>query len=500
MTTVSLIWPKYRLLPYERLFAMAEATALLSLRGTPDQAGDRVTVDTLNTNAARQLTYFSAFQPASRSPEPTTQHLIESETSRGARRQSTRYSVHGLHEYKGKFNPQVARSLLNTAGLPKNAMVLDPFCGSGTTLVECVHAGLRGIGTDINPLATMIANAKAKALACDAAEVSEEASAVVGAARRAGGARLASDQRSQYLRRWFEESVLSRLEALRLQLETRDPSIATILLVVVSNLLREFSLQEPQDLRIRRRKSPPSKRDLYDAFLEAVEVLVSNVRVVQRHLDVRVPSINAHNSDARSFAAGGRSQALRGKFHAAITSPPYATALPYIDTQRLSLVWLRLVEPNALPSLQAELIGSREFNGSPRSSWERRLYQNSDGLPRRHAAMCRQLVKMVGDGDGFRRHAVPALLYRYLVGMRDSFLAVHSLLRRGAPFFLVVGYNHTVLGGRRFDIPTPSLLADLAQQVGFKVEGCEGLQTYQRYGLHQRNAIEREDLLTLRVT
>jgi hypothetical protein len=499
VTTVSLYWPEYRLFPYERAFAISEATALLAPRGLADE-GDRVTVDTPCANAARRLTYFSGFQRARKDREPTIQHLIEMETSGGSRRQSTRYSVHGLHEYKGKFNPQIARSLLNAAGLPRKAAVLDPFCGSGTTLVECAHAGLRGIGTDINPLATLIATAKVKALACDPGEVAAEASGVVRAARKARERPLVGDARCDYLRRWFEEPVLRRLEALRLQMVTRTPSVAAILLVVASNLLREFSLQEPQDLRIRRRKSPPSERDIYDVFLKEVEGLVSKVRVIQRHMDLQTPSVTAHHSDVRSFLVARPSRALRGKFHAAITSPPYAMALPYIDTQRLSLVWLRLVEPRQLQSLQAELIGSREFNGSRRGMWDRNLLENTERLPRRHAALCRRLLRLVGDKDGFRRRAVPALLYRYLVGMRDSLLAVHSLLRTGAPFFLIVGHNHSVLGGQRVDIDTPALLADLAREVGFEVEGCEGLQTYQRYGLHQKNAIDREELLSLRAT
>jgi 16S rRNA G966 N2-methylase RsmD len=497
VTTVSLYWPDYRLFPYERIFAVTEARALLCPRALLNVETRGLTLDTAHVEAARRLTYFSKFQREQDPAQPTTQHLIETQTSGGTRRQSTRYSVHGLHEYKGKFNPQVARSILNSAGLPRRATVLDPFCGSGTTLVECAHAGFRGVGTDINPLATLIANVKAKALACDPGELVASASAVVRAAKKSR-ASLTSDLRIIYLRRWFEESILRRLEALRFELEARDPSISAILLVVASNLLREFSLQEPQDLRIRRRKAPPSERDLYDSFIQEVDGLASNLCVVQRHLNLRASSITAHCTDIRLFATKDRPSGFRGKFQAAITSPPYAMALPYIDTQRLSLVWIGLIGPEALPALDAALIGSREFNGSPRGKWERNILENTARLPRRHTGLCRLLLQMVGNKDGFRRRAVPGLLYRYLVGMRDSFLGVRSLLRAGAPFFLIAGTNHTVLNGKRFDIPTPTLLAELARTVGFELEGHEALQAYQRYGLHMKNAIGREELLTLR--
>lgn len=493
--TVSLQWPPYELFPYERSFALAEAEALLRPQRMRESPAS-VEVETLDVTAARRLTYFQGFQYGSNLPESTTQHLIESETSGGARRQSTRYSVHGLHEYKGKFNPQTARALLNSAGLEKGAAVLDPFCGSGTTLVECAHAGLRAVGTDVNPLAAMLANAKLAALASDPDEI---VAAAEGAVRSASRTRAVPDRRgtrAEYLARWFEATMLTRLEALRAAILNGEKKNVSTLLAIASNILREFSLQEPEDLRIRRRTSPSSVRDPYEVFIDQARSLASNVAVVQRHLGRRVPKAKAHHSDTRTFAATAKKP--RPGFDAAITSPPYAMALPYIDTQRLSLVWLELVDASDLPSLQAELIGSREFNGSPRGLWERRLKDNADGLPAPHIDLCLRVMNLLGRDDGFRRQAVPSLLYRYLAGMRDSFLAIRSLLREGAPFFLIIGHNHTTLGGQRIDIDTPLLLALLGESTGFTVADRQVLQTYQRYGLHQKNAIGREELLTLR--
>ncbi len=495
MTTLSLHWPAHRLFPYERRLAIKEAVALLSPQRVIEGSAGVTMIAARHAQAAR-LTYFSAYQAPQIPLASTVQHLIESETSGGSRRQSTRYSVHGLHEYKGKFNPQVARALLNAAGLSENALVLDPFCGSGTTLVECAHAGLCAVGTDINPLATTIATAKVRALTSDPDLLVTEAEACLRLTRRNGHICRPAGVRGEYLRRWFDPMVLMRLEALRAQILGRDADLSSILLVIVSNLLREFSLQEPDDLRIRRRKSPPSTRDLYEVFLEEACALAANVRVAQRHASVASrTTVSAHMIDMRTPAAA---KSLTKKFDAAITSPPYAMALPYIDTQRLSLVWLDLIDPATLPSLQSELIGSREFNGLPRKTWERKLTENSEQLPAQHAALCRQVLARVGPRDGFRRQAVPALLYRYLVGMRDSFHNIRSLLRPGAPFFLIVGHNHTVLAGRRLDIETPALLADLGERSGFVAERREALQTYQRYGLHKKNAIHREELLTLR--
>jgi site-specific DNA-methyltransferase (cytosine-N4-specific) len=196
----------------------------------------------------------------------------------------------------------------------------------------------------------------------------------------------------------------------------------------------------------------------------------------------------------RTLKGADRSQ----RFDAAVTSPPYAMALPYIDTQRLSLVWLSLLSPDRILDLESELIGSRELRGAERKHFVDQVRCNAADLPAGESNFCMELATALGKNDGFRRRAVPVVLYRYLAAMQDSFRAVHRVLKRGAPFALIVGHNHTVLNGVRYDIDTPAHLASLAKHVGWKVEETVPLQTYQRYGYHMNNAIARESLILLR--
>ena len=76
-----------------------------------------------------------------------------------------RYATHGLHEYRGKFFPQLVRALMNIARLPEDAVILDPMCGSGTTLVEARLSGRRSYGLDMNPLSVFVTDVKCGALA-----------------------------------------------------------------------------------------------------------------------------------------------------------------------------------------------------------------------------------------------------------------------------------------------------------------------------------------------
>jgi site-specific DNA-methyltransferase (cytosine-N4-specific) len=125
------------------------------------------------------------------------------------------------------------------------------------------------------------------------------------------------------------------------------------------------------------------------------------------------------------------------------------------------------------------------------------ITDNSHGLPEKEAELCATLADALNDNDGFRRQAVPALLYRYFQGMQAAFSSIRPSMRSGAKFALIVGHNHTTLGGRRFDIDTPLHLANLATSAGWELDELLPLQTYQRFGLHMTNAVASETLILL---
>ena len=125
------------------------------------------------------------------------------------------------------------------------------------------------------------------------------------------------------------------------------------------------------------------------------------------------------------------------------------------------------------------------------------LAKNSENLPKKEHEFCLELHDALTNSDGFRRKAVPSLLYRYFSGMASSFRGVRKVLKKNAPYALVVGGNHTVLGGNRFDINTPVHLSSIAVKNGWKLKEIIPLQTYQRFGYHANNAVANESLIIL---
>ncbi len=458
------------------------------------RSGYRLCGPFMEENLSR-LTYFDHFQNGGLR-QRTDQSRLEETARGGSKRQATRYSVHGLHEYKGKFNPQVAKALMNIFGVGDDTRVLDPFCGSGTTLVEASHLGAKAHGMDLNPFAVFLSNAKLKALRASPSGLKKDLNKLIrrlatSPSRKAG--RIQDDRRA-YLEKWFDAENLAKMESVRSAIRDDIGRNSDIFLLAASDLLRDYSLQDPLDLRVRRRKSPLPEKDFIKAFLSRAEAFVSLLTETRKILRSRVGDGKAVIDDCTRKRTASESRF----FDCAITSPPYAMALPYIDTQRLSIVWLGLTEPSGILPLDAALIGSREVRGGEKSALSDQLRRNASMIPKKQYTLCIELLDALSPKDGFRRRAVPFLLYRYFASMRDAFTNISSMLKSGAPFALIVGHNSTTLGGKRFDINTPDHLAGIASAVGWKVDEYVPLQTYQRYGYHMTNAISAETLLLLR--
>jgi SAM-dependent methyltransferase len=488
-------WHTYRYYPYEIDLARREVASLLQAGVSKEVDGGVELKEYVNAGSARHLTYFASYVDGHGQVE-TVQSRLESAGRAGKNRQATRYSVHGLHEYKGKFNPQVAKAILNIFGIHRSNRVLDPFCGSGTTLVECAHMGAASCGTDINPFAVYLANAKLLALAtpAEALATTLRTLAIRFRQTKRWTSRISDSPRNAYLQAWFDPNTLQVIELVKQNIEDVAGNTAPVFLALASNILREYSLQDPNDLRIRRRKSPLPTAPLVEVFIATAQQFIERLESTQSILGVTKNAGRAMLFDITELTG----QEFSHSFNAAITSPPYAMALPYIDTQRLSLVWLDILPADRILVLESELIGSREFRGQQKKQMINDMGNNAASLPKSEVKFCRKLQDSLTVTDGFRRQAVPSLLYRYFAAMQASFRAVQRVMNRNAPFALIVGHNHTVLGGRRFDINTPAHLASIAEQVGWTVEELIEMQTYQRYGYHMSNAVAAETLLILR--
>ena len=135
----------YGLYPYEHELLKREVRAI-----TGSELDERGTVDTESANDLRRLAFAERVE-ISKTSYPTIQHRREA-PSPGTRPKNSTYGPHGIHRYKGKFYPQLAKSLLN-ASAAGPGVIFDPFGGSGTVVTEAVLDGHHGVSIDCNPVA-----------------------------------------------------------------------------------------------------------------------------------------------------------------------------------------------------------------------------------------------------------------------------------------------------------------------------------------------------------
>ena len=526
MTRVELKLHGYRYLPYEQRLAELEVERLLGAEPVHVNGSPHIeTLRHVDSDALSRLTYFrEATVAGSRAVIPQQAKLEASATSHRdpgqLRRQQTRYSAHGLHEYRGKFNPQMVRVVSNLLGLSVGDRIWDPFCGSGTVLLEARHQGLNAVGVDLNPLAVAIANAKLSAIEANPECLKLVAGKIanrvhVQASRLKEGA---YDERNiegilglhwlerlpcpEYLARWFPLSVLAQLQIILDAIyEEAPPYLRDVFRIIASDIVRDVSWQDPNDLRVRRRKNPAPNYPAVKAFASALHARINAVIAAQEHIPPHRGWQSAFLGDSgEPSSIDGTARAfLEDGVSCIVSSPPYVTALPYIDTQRLSIAILGLASVQEIRDLGSSLVGSREILTRERLDLEESIEGNSANVADDVWKLCKVLKDAYDpSSDGFRRQNTPAVVYRYFAGMTRVMAEAKRYLDKGGWLALIVGPNQTSLGGVKFLIDTPALLAATGNHVGLELREIHHLNAYSRYDVHSRNSIREEQLLIMK--
>lgn len=393
-------------------------------------------------------------------------------------RRVLRYASHGIHEYRGKFFPQLVRSLLNITGVDRDSVILDSMCGSGTTLVEAILRGCNSIGLDYNPLSVLMSQAKCDVLSVVPAILNDEYKSVKKdllsrSKRHNEGVWFdhlpASSQK--YLKNWFSAEVLSDLDFIvRRVNEMPDESIRKFFLLSLSNIIRKVSWQKIDDLRVRKDIRLDIDIDPVAEFIAELKRSFGYVlSFLYENRGVELGSAQIVGGDARM--ADKLIPDMVGHVDCIITSPPYATALPYLDTDRLSIYFLNLFDRSDHRKHDLNMIGNREITNGLRDKLFEKYQNCKSDLPgsiTRTIDLIHELNR--GTDAGFRRQNLPSLLSKYFFDMKEIFETYTMLLRPGAPAFVVVGNNHTVAGGQKVEIETDNYLAELGESVGLVVD------------------------------
>ncbi|HVJ88690.1 MAG TPA: DNA methyltransferase, partial [Labilithrix sp.] len=295
-----------------------------------------------------------------------------------------RAHVHGFHAYPARAHPVTVRRLIEDLA-PAGGTVLDPFCGSGTVLIEAMLAGRKSVGTDLNPIAVMLARAKTfprtpektAALVAAARGVAEHAEARRKA--KAGASRRLPQEDVSL----FAPHVLLELDGLRSGIAEAPPETRPDLSLVLSSILVKLSgrrgdtSESPVDKRIA--AGYPSR--LFVKKTEELARRFDDLATLLRHAQsagAPPPHARVYEDDATILK-----KVDDASIDAVITSPPYVATYDYLQHHELRMRWLGL---DARKLARAELGARRKYErlsaDEAIGSWERELAKLFHSLAR----------------------------------------------------------------------------------------------------------------------
>jgi DNA modification methylase len=402
----------------------------------------------------------------------------------------------------------LVRRYLSTFEIKRGALIADPFCGTGTTLVESKKNGVRSVGTDAHPFAALVSRVKTN-WSLDVSTLRRLSGRIIDGAedgmldagleplsfetrlRETGPVRhiteLSDDQKKLIPTGFVSERPLRRLLILLNQIDfvldgaPREMREYFLLAVghVIANGAGNFAFG-PEIYRTKAKED----YDVLGHFTRRTSAMADEVEVVQKSGQERTSS-TVHMDDARSL------DRLPEGIDGIITSPPYPNEKDYTRTTRLESILLGLF------SNKAELREAKEL--LLRSNTRNVFVNDADGEEVQEfksvTSICRDIERRreeLNKTSGFERlyHKVVA---HYFGGMRRHFRALRPKLRKSASLAYVVGDQLSFL---MIPVPTGKILGEIAEAEGFKVIGRDLWR--ERVGTKIRNDVENRKVIRVR--
>jgi len=241
-----------------------------------------------------------------------------------------RRPVYNWFPMKEAFSRDLVFLVAETWGLGDEDMVLDPFCGTGTTPLACKELGLNCVGFDAHPAALFASRVKLRDY--DVAKLRESVENFLREDLEAREVDAPS-----FVTRAFSKSVLEEIVAARQRLsEIEDCAVKEFMLMGLSAAAMKCSWahKDGAAIKVMKRPVPPLGKEL--GF--QLRRMCNEVEAFKN----KGSAIRVDQGDARKM------NLENGKINAVITSPPYLGKKEYVHAQRLEQWVIGLEVPNEL--------------------------------------------------------------------------------------------------------------------------------------------------------
>jgi len=377
--------------------------------------------------------------------------------------------THGFHKYAGKFIPQIPKWAISKY-LPdkKNKFIFDPFCGSGTTLVEGILSGNHVIGTDIDGLSCLISKVKTTKVDVKLlAEVFEWLEN--GIKNNTFSADFIPECAT--LSHWFLEDytiILSKMRTAINQIE--DKTIQNLALLCFSSIIRRVSNADNQSQKAyvshTHIKTPENPTTLFLAQLKHYQERITEFSdLVTENLENRI----IHYDTTKSL-----DKIIDFPIDLAITSPPYIKAIDYIYNQMVELFWV-----GDLFDMQTQ----------EKQNTKKSLYVGNKQIAKKeydtyspfHTLFCVENLdknlQNVFEFDIKNGHKHSYVTYKYFAEMEKHFIEMRKIMAKNSHYIMVVGNSNV----SNIDFETDKYLIEIAKRNGFQLANEWGYIIKNRY-------------------
>lgn len=379
--------------------------------------------------------------------------------------------VHNWYRIIHGYSDHLVKRLLDRFDVRPGQRVIDAFCGTGTTLVECMKQGIGSVGIDANPSSYFSARVKTN-WGLKSVRLLQLLSEIEYRQTRTPQNKNSHQQDTTYRyledagmlkRGWISPKPLRKAIALKrsiLDLPTTSAYKNALMLALIAEVTYGASnVKFGPELYC-----GPAKEDadVLSGFASRVRVMANDLDIVSSLVPGRVQIIQGDSRECNDLLK----RYTPGLFAAGICSPPYPTDHDYTRNARLELAFLEEVyDRKSLQNIKRRMIRSHTKN----------IYKgDNDADHVKHHATINRIVKRLrdkveGSNNGFA-HLYPIVVQEYFGGMKRHLKSMKELLAVGSCCAYVVGDQSSYF---QVHIPTAEILSSIAEEVGFKTIDIE---------------------------
>jgi DNA modification methylase len=358
--------------------------------------------------------------------------------------------THHLHPYPAKFLPHFPRLFIKYFSR-EGDLVVDPMCGSGTTLIEAALQNRNCFGVDIDPIAALISKVSVTPVAESDFQDFEKSimSEIKKRLHKGDSDKVEMPGKEDFpnLSLWFREDVFRELSVIRDTILESDlaEGVRDFGLLCLSMIIKPVSNADPRDIFPERDLKEPirARKETFAEFQKAFHRNKMRVLEYSRAVCGSTKQSTVRHGDARKLELPDRRASL------VFTSPPYAYAMDYARVHQLSTL-LFIMSNKDLVEHRRKYIGTERISvNTSLSSFE--------GFQFAH-----QEIETVYTKD----RKLGVILHQYFSDMHKVTQEAYRILKPGGSLIYVIG-NSTIKGTA---FRTDEVFIRICQEVGFEIK------------------------------